>query len=268
MKYKIGIIGTGNMGRAIIGGIISSGFACAGEIIVSDKNPESLSLMEKDFPGIDVTADNCRLSENSEIIILAVKPDIYKYVLDEINKKVSEKTVIVTIAAGITVESVEKYFSFPVKVIRTMPNTPALVGEGMSVLCRGRNVTDEELGYVEKIFQSFGLTEVIDEKYIDVCTAVSGSSPAYVYMFIEALADGAVLEGLPRATAYKLASQAVLGSARVVRETGKHPGELKDMVCSPGGTTIEAVQVLEKNSFRYSVIDAVRACREKASKLG
>ena len=154
------------------------------------------------------------------------------------------------------------------KVIRTMPNTPALVGEGMSALCANRNITKEELQDVVKIFESFGKIEILEEKLIDVVPAVSGSSPAYVYMFIEALGDGAVLQGMPRDKAYKMAAQAVLGAAKMVLETGEHPGKLKDDVCSPGGTTIEAVYTLEKNNFRGPVISAMESCTEKAIKMG
>ena len=154
------------------------------------------------------------------------------------------------------------------KVIRTMPNTPALVGEGMSALCANKNITKEELQDVVNIFESFGKIEILEEKLIDVVPAVSGSSPAYVYMFIEALGDGAVLQGMPRDKAYKMAAQAVLGAAKMVLETGEHPGKLKDNVCSPGGTTIEAVYTLEKNNFRGSVISAMESCTEKAIKMG
>ena len=148
-----------------------------------------------------------------------------------------------------------------------MPNTPALVGEGMAGLAPNENVTEDEAKIIKNIFDSLGKAEIISEKLMDVVTSVSGSSPAFVYMFIEAMADGAVLGGMPRAQAYKFAAQAVLGSAKMVLDTGKHPGELKDMVCSPAGTTIEAVAVLEKNGFRNAVIDAVNSCTEKSKKM-
>ena len=153
------------------------------------------------------------------------------------------------------------------RLVRTMPNTPAFVGEAMAALCPNKMVTEEDLAAVKTIFESFGKASVVPENMIDVVTGVSGSSPAYVFMFIEALADAAVLEGMPRAQAYEFAAQAVLGSAKLVLESGKHPGELKDMVCSPGGTTIEAVRVLEDSGFRGAVIEATKACIDKARAL-
>lgn len=154
------------------------------------------------------------------------------------------------------------------KIVRTMPNTPALVGEGITGVCKNELVTEEELSYICKIFSGFGKAEVLSEKLMDVVVSVSGSSPAYVFLFIEAMADAAVADGMPRAQAYKFAAQAVYGSAKMVLETGKHPGELKDMVCSPGGTTIEAVRVLEEKGFRSSVIEAMKACVKVAKELG
>ena len=168
--------------------------------------------------------------------------------------------MIVSIAAGKTIAAIEDSFGKPVKLVRAMPNTPALVGEAMSALCVNQNVTPEELKEVQALFNSFGKSEVISESLI----GVSGSSPAYVYMFIEAMADAAVADGMPRAQAYKFAAQSVYGSAKMVLETGKHPGELKDAVCSPAGTTIEAVAALEAGGFRNTVISAQRACSQKS----
>src|SRR5699024_8257442 len=160
-----------------------------------------------------------------------------------------------------------KKFGKKVKVLRAMPNTPALVGEGMTALMPSKEITEEEFREVKVIFESFGKAEIIDENLIHAFTSISGSSPAYVFMFIEALADGGVLQGMPREKAYKFASQAVLGSAKMVLETGIHPGELKDMVCSPAGTTIEAVEALEETYFRHSIMSAVRKCSEKSQRM-
>ncbi len=182
------------------------------------------------------------------------------------SKKLADE-LIITIAAGISVADMEEWLGDDVKVIRTMPNTPALVGEAMSAVCPNKNVSEEELQYCIKIFESFGDCEVLEEKYFDGFIAVAGSSPAYVFMFIEAMADGAVKLGIPRAKAYKMAAQSVLGSAKMVLETGKHPGELKDMVCSPAGTTIDAVVELEKLGFRNSVIQAMDKCAEKSKNM-
>jgi pyrroline-5-carboxylate reductase len=181
-------------------------------------------------------------------------------VLAEIRDVFDAEKLLVSIAPGKTNAWFYEQMGGVCKVIRTMPNTPAMVGEGMTGICAGERVTEEELTQVRELFGGFSETEVIPEHLMDVVTAVSGSSPAYVFLFIEAMADAAVAGGMPRAQAYKFASQAVLGSAKMVLETGKHPGELKDMVCSPGGTTIQAVRVLEEKGLRSSVIEAMMKC--------
>lgn len=263
MNAELGFIGCGNMAKAMIGGIVKSKLYEGCNIIVS--NPSDLSLDEvKEKYDVITTNDNIDVAEAADIIILSVKPNKYKEVIDGIKKAVRPETVIVAIAAGVSTSKVCEYFGREVKVVRAMPNTPALVNEAMSALCRNKNVSDDEFEQVDKIFSAFGKTEVLEEKLMDAVTGVSGSSPAYVYMFIEALADGAVLNGIPREKAYRMAAQAVLGSAKMVLETGKHPGQLKDEVCSPGGTTIEAVYALEKNNFRGTVMDAVQKCTEKS----
>ena len=213
------------------------------------------------------TLDSKTVAKESETIILAVKPNMYKSVVEEIKSELTEDKLIITIAAGISIENMEEWLGDDLKIIRTMPNTPALVGQAMSAVCPNKNVSEEELKYCINIFESFGECEVLEEKYFDGFIAVAGSSPAYVFMFIEAMADGAVKLGIPRAKAYKMAAQSVLGSAKMVLETGKHPGELKDMVCSPAGTTIDAVVELEKLGFRNSVIQAMDKCAEKSKNM-
>lgn len=266
MGKKIGFIGCGNMAQAMIAGIAGAGVISPEDIIVSNPSEEKLNYVKNKW-GVSTTKDNTKVALHSDILVLAVKPNMYKSVIEEIKDSVSSRTIIVTIAAGISIDKVTLSFKDEVKVIRTMPNTPALVGEAMTALCASNNVTQEELKEVKKIFNSFGKTEIISENLMDVITGVSGSSPAYVYMFIEAMADGAVLQGMPREKAYKIAAQSVLGAAKMVLETGKHPGKLKDEVCSPGGTTIEAVYALEKSNFRAAVIDAVNVCTEKSKKM-
>ena len=199
--------------------------------------------------------------------MLSVKPYRYADVIEEIRDTVKQDVVIVRIAAGQTIAVNEARFGRNIKLVRAMPNTPALVGDGMAALCANSYVTDEEKNEVREIFESFGKAEFVAENMMDVVAGVSGSSPAYVYMFIEALADGAVLQGMPRQQAYTFAAQAVLGSARMVLETGMHPGALKDMVCSPGGTTIEAVASLEQVGLRAAVIRAVDVCTEKSKAM-
>ena len=207
------------------------------------------------------------VAEYADYLFLAVKPNQYPGVIEEVKNNIKEGAIIITIAAGVTLRSLGEQFGEKVKIVRTMPNTPSLVGEGMSAICPNENITEEELAEVVELFSSFGRAEVLEEKLMDAVPAVSGSSPAYVFMFIEALADGAVQQGIPREKAYKLASQAVLGAAKMVLETGSHPGELKDAVCSPGGATIEAVNTLEKTGFRASVISAMESCFKKSTNM-
>lgn len=267
MEKKIGFIGCGNMAQAMIGGIIKSGLEKSGNVIVSNPSSGKLQVV-KDKYGINTTINNNDIAEFSDILVLAVKPDKYPHVIDEIKSSIKQDAVIVAIAAGITMEFVKKCFGLDtIKVVRTMPNTPALVGEAMSAVCFSKEVTEGEKKDIISIFESFGRVEVIEEKLMNAIPAISGSSPAYVYMFIEALADGGVLQGIPRSKAYKMAAQAVLGAAKMVLETGEHPGVLKDNVCSPAGTTIEAVYTLEKNNFRGAVISAMESCTEKAVKM-
>ncbi|WP_244834135.1 pyrroline-5-carboxylate reductase [Clostridium sp. BJN0001] len=266
MSKKIGFIGCGNMGSAMVSGIIKSGIIKENEIIVSTKSEESAKRVRESLK-IEATLDNREVAEKSEIIVLAVKPYMYKDIIENIKDKLTKDKLIITIAAGISLKNMEEFISKDVMVIRTMPNTPASVEESMSALCPNKNVTEEELNKAVKIFESFGECVQIEEKDFHAFTALCGSSPAYVYMFIEAMADAGVKLGIQRSKAYKMAAQAVLGSAKMVLETGKHPGELKDAVCSPGGTTIDAVCELEKLGFRNAAMQAVIKCAEKSMNM-
>ncbi len=263
---KLGFIGCGNMASAMIGGIIGKGLYKPEDIIVSDALESSIQKAKAEFK-VNTASDNKEVVAKAEIIILSVKPQFYEDVIEEISKEVKEEQLVISIAPGKTLKWLDKTFGKPVKLIRCMPNTPALVGEGITGVCPNENVTEEELNRAGEILNCFGSYEVVPEHLMDVVVSVSGSAPAYVFMFIEAMADAAVSDGMPRAQAYKFAAQAVLGSARMVLETGKHPGELKDMVCSPAGTTIEAVRVLEEKGFRSSIIEAMKACAEKSRSL-
>lgn len=262
---KLGFIGTGNMAGAIMGGIIKNQIFRPEEIIGADIS-EAGREKTKEAYGIEVTGDN-RKAADSEVLILSVKPQYYADAIAEIKDCVRDDQLIITIAPGKTLAWLEEQFGKTVKIVRTMPNTPALVGEGMTAACVNQYVTEEEKAYALKILSSFGKVELVPEHLIDAVVAVSGSAPAYVFMFIEAMADAAVAEGMPRAQAYEFAAQAVYGSAKMVLETGKHPGELKDMVCSPAGTTIEAVRVLEEKGLRSAVIEAMRACADVSRRL-
>lgn len=262
---KIGFIGTGNMAGAITSGLINKGIFRPDEIIGSDISEQGRQNA-KDNYGICVTADN-REAASAEVLVLSVKPQFYADTIAEIRDSMTEKQLVITIAPGKTLKWLGEQFGKEMKIIRTMPNTPAMVGEGMTAACPNEFVTDEELGYALKILGAFGKVEIVPERIMDAVVAVSGSSPAYVFMLIEAMADAAVMEGMPRTQAYKFAAQAVYGSAKMVLETGKHPGELKDMVCSPAGTTIGAVRILEEKGFRSAVIEAMKACADISGKI-
>jgi pyrroline-5-carboxylate reductase len=266
MKSKIGFIGSGNMGSAMIKGIVNSNLIECNDIYVSDIDENKLKGIKEEL-GVNVTTSSENLVNSVNIVVLSVKPNIYSIVLNDIKKYITNDILVITIAAGISIEFVENIIGNDKKVIRTMPNTPALVNEGMAAICPNKNIDKDELKLVIDIFESFGKAEVLKESLIDSVIAVSGSSPAYVFKFIEAMADGAVLGGMPRDKAYKFAAQAVLGSAKMVLETGMHPAELKDMVCSPGGTTIEAIASLEKNGFSGTVIEAMEKCMDKSRNM-
>lgn len=263
---KLGFIGTGNMASAIMGGIIRNEVIPAEEIIGADLFAPGRERVKSQF-GIHVTDSNKEVAQKAEVIILSVKPQFYADVIEGIKDVITDRHLIITIAPGKTLAWVEEQFGKPVKIIRTMPNTPAMVGEGMTAVCKNKYVTEEEMEEALKILGSFGKAEVIPERLMDAVVSVSGSSPAYVFVLIEAMADAAVSGGMPRAQAYKFAAQAVMGSAKMVLETGKHPAELKDMVCSPAGTTIEAVRVLEERGFRSAVIEAMKTCEEISKSL-
>ncbi|OEH94315.1 pyrroline-5-carboxylate reductase [Bacillus solimangrovi] len=266
MSKRIGFIGCGNMAQAIIEGMLKSEFADPSDVRATAVSDATISTVSEKYQ-IEVTNDNQKVAAWADIVVLAVKPDQYTSVIHEIRDAVKEDIIIITIAAGTSLKYIEEQFGRQLKVVRTMPNTPSLVGEGMSALCTNDAITAEEEAYVVRMFESFGKAELIPEALMDAVPAVSGSSPAYVYMFIETLADGAVKQGFARPQAYRMAAQAVLGAAKMVLETGKHPGELKDQVCSPGGATIEAVTTLEKNQFRGSIIEAMDSCMRKSSSM-
>ena len=263
---KIGFIGLGNMASAMMGALVKKGIFRPDEIIGADVS-EAAVKKARETLGITAAAGNRETAARADVLVLSVKPQFYPDVIAQIRDVVDEKKIVVTIAPGKTLQWLQEQFGHSVKLVRCMPNTPALVLEGCTGVCPGELVEPEELETVLTILQSFGKAYVVSERLMDVVVGVSGSSPAYVFLFIEALADAAVAEGMPRAQAYEFAAQAVLGSAKMVLELGKHPGELKDMVCSPAGTTIQAVRVLEEKGFRAAVMDAAIACIETSKKL-
>lgn len=261
---KIGFIGTGNMGVAIIKGFLSNDKSDSENIYAFDRDIDKLSELTKEL-GIKPCRNIGELVEVSDIIVIAVKPNIYELVLPEIDAAYKSDKILISIAAGISIGYIEKHISIDkAKIVRVMPNTPAMVNESMTAVCRNNNLTDSEFDAVFHIFTSIGKAEIVDEQLIDTVIGVSGSSPAYTYMFIEALIDSAVTNGMKKEQATIFAAQSVLGAAKMVLETGINPVILRENVCSPGGTTIEAVKVLQRNGFHDNVIEAVKAAVDKS----
>ena len=256
------------MAAAMIGGIIGSGRVAAGDITVSDANPGRLSEVAGQL-AVNTTVDNREAAQNSQLIFLSVKPQFYIQVIDQVRDIVlaDKEKIVITVAPGWTLQRTQEAFGAPLKIVRTMPNTPALVGAGTTAVCKNELVGANEIEEVCCLLGSFGRVEMLPENMMDVFSAICGSSPAFVFMMIEAMADAAVLEGLPRAQAYALAAQSVLGSAKMVLELGTHPGELKDMVCSPGGSTIEGVRALEEKGMRAAFMSAIEQTVAKNKRM-
>ena len=262
---KIGFIGMGNMGFAILQGLLK--LYRPEDLLFTDVNQERMETVKKQT-GVDFVESNAECANQSRIVVLAVKPQYYDAVLKNIKYAVKPEQIVISIAPGITIDSLVKKLGDGKRIVRAMPNTPALLGEGMTGVTYDRGLfTEEEEQEIRAFFQSFGRMEYVEERLMSAVVCASGSSPAYVYMFIEALADSAVRYGLPRDKAYEFASQTVKGAAEMVLQTGKHPGELKDMVCSPAGTTIAGVAALEEYGFRNAVLKANEACYEKCEAI-
>ncbi len=261
----MGFIGAGNMGYPMIRGAVKA-FGKE-QVIFTDISQERREFVKQET-GINYVNDNKSIVASCKYVILAVKPQFYEDVFQDIKESVKEEQVIVSIAAGVTIDNVKSGLSTSVRVVRAMPNTPAMVNEGMSGVCYSQDsFRSEEKDVIGRLFSSFGKYQLFDEKLMNAVVCANGSSPAYVYMFIEALADSVVKYGIPRDKAYTLVAQTVLGAAKMVMETKEHPGKLKDQVCSPGGTTIAAVAALEEYGFRNAIIKATDACYEKTVSL-
>ncbi len=267
MTRRLGFIGAGNMASAIVKGVLGKGFLPASEVAVCDVDAQKCEALATRY-GVRVEADARALVAGCEFILLAVKPNVLGGVLKDI-APVAEGKRFISIATGWTFTMLTEALdeSKCAGVLRVMPNTPAMIGESFIALCEETTLSLDDLDWCKRLLATLGETAVLPERLFDAVVAVSGSSPAYVYMFIEAMADGAVALGMPRALAYRAAAQAVLGSAKMVLETGEHPGKLKDDVCSPGGTTIEAVRALEKGGMRSAVIEAMLACAQKSKDM-
>ena len=264
---KIGFIGAGQMGSALAKGLLEKGIFKKDEITASDPSPERKAIVEEEI-GIRVYFENKECIERSDILVLAVKPQIMDSVLSGIRPFVEERHLLVSIAAGISTAFIEERLDPGIRVVRVMPNTPCLVQEGAAAVSPGRFATNEDVQTVMGIFEAVGVAVSVPEQLIDVVTGLSGSGPAYCFTFIEAMIEGGVLEGLPRDVAQRLAVQTVLGSARLLKELGKHPAELTSMVTSPGGTTIRGLYALEKYGFRRSIMEAISKATERSRELG
>ncbi len=266
-KLTIGFLGAGKMATALAKGFIRAEIVAPAQVIASDVSEAASAAFAKET-GAKTTGSNQDVVKSADVLILAVKPDHVAGALGEIHELITEKHLLMSIAAGVTLAKLEAALGKTARVIRVMPNTPALVGASATGFALGKSATSADADTAKKLFGAVGVAFQVKESLLDAVTGLSGSGPAYVYLFIESLSDGGVASGLPRDVATKLAAQTVLGAARMVLETGNHPGALKDMVTSPGGTTIEGLHELEKGKLRGAVMSAVRAATEKSKKLG
>ncbi len=267
LKEKIGFIGGGKMAEALAKGLIRAKLSTADSIIVSDVNNKRCQALE-DETGIKTTQDNREVTANSDVIILAVKPNIMGTILEELKSDITSEHLVVSIAAGIPLNFMESSLNEGCRAIRVMPNTPCLVGETAAGYALGKNATREDGELVGRILNAVGKSYLLEEKYLDAVTGLSGSGPAFIYMVIEALADGGVKMGLPRDVSTELAAQTTFGAAKMVLESDTHIGELKDSVTSPGGTTIEGLHALEKGGLSNTLINAVEVATKKSKRLG
>ncbi len=264
---RIGIVGAGAMGGALARGMVHAGAATAESILVADPDAAHLDALRQ-ATGVRVTSNNADIAAHADIVVLAVKPQTVPAVLAELGPVLTARQLVISIAAGVRLASLETAFAEPVPIVRAMPNTPAQVNCGACAYCPGSHATPEHLAQAGEVFRSVGTAIQVEERMMDAVTALSGSGPAYVYLMIEALVDGGVNMGLPREIAHQLASQTVLGSAKMVIETGLHPARLKDMVATPSGTTIRALASLEQAGLRAALIDAVERAARRAAELG
>jgi pyrroline-5-carboxylate reductase len=263
---RVGFVGGGNMGEALVRGLTKTGFMPAGHLLMADVRPDRLEEMKRLY-GVVVVPDNAALVRRSDVVILAVKPQILGGVLDEIAPATPGK-LLISVAAGVSTSEIRRHLPPGTRMIRVMPNTPALVLEGATAIARAAGLEAGDLDAAREIFEAVGCVVILDEEMMDAVTGLSGSGPAYIALVVEALADGGVRVGLDRKTAMTLAMQTVLGSARLLIETGMHPGQLKDMVSSPGGTTISGIHSLEIGGLRRTLIDAVERATQRSRELG
>lgn len=264
---KIGMLGTGNMAGALIRGLLSSKTLRPEQIRGSDLRADHLAELERTY-GIKTHTDNAELLAWANVLVLAVKPQVIDRVLDQVASDVSSDTLVISIAAGVPIQAIEARLPDRIRVLRAMPNTAAMALAGATGIAPGSRATPEDIQFTRALFDATGRSVVLDESLLDAVTGLSGSGPAYVMMIIDALADGGVKVGLHRDTALLLAAQTVYGSAKLLLETGEHPGRLKDMVTSPGGTTIAGIHSLESGGLRHTLMNAVEVATRRATELG
>jgi pyrroline-5-carboxylate reductase len=267
LEQNIGFLGTGNMAEALIKGLVSAGVVEPKQIYGSDPRRERAEEMRKRF-GIHATVHNEEVVRHAEIVVLSIKPQILPQVLDQVSPQLKPHALVISIAAGVPITAIEQRLPAGTRVVRTMPNTPALVGAGATAIAAGQHAKDDDVEATRRIFDAVGMTVVLEESQLDAVTGLSGSGPAYVFLIIEALSDAGVKMGLSRYNAQALAAQTVLGSAKLLLETNEHPGRLKDMVTSPGGTAIAGLHTLEAGGLRTTLINAVEAATNRSRELG
>ena len=266
MDKRIGFIGCGNMGKAMVGALISSNQISMDQLMISVRSEESKAAIMEKWP-IKTTLDNKEVAMYADIIFIAVNPKQYEEVIKEIRDCIDYNKILVSIAAGVKSKQMDEWIGSESKFVLSMPNTPVLVNAGMTAIYPNEHITAQELETICSLFNVFGEYEIIEEDDFEAFIALCGSSPAYFFVLIEAMADAAVKLGLDRKKAYRMAEQAMLGSAKLALQTGVHPAELKDQVCSPGGATIAAIAELEAQGFRHSIIKGMEICADHSKKM-
>ncbi len=267
LEKTIGFLGAGNMAEALVRGLVQGGVVGPEQIIASGPRGERMAELAEAYR-IETTTDNAALAKKADILVLAVKPQILERVVREIASSIGPHTLIISVAAGVDTAAIESHLPSGARVVRAMPNTPALVRAAATAIARGRHATEADLREAKTIFDAVGLTIVLDESQLDAVTGLSGSGPAYIFLILEALADAGVKVGLSRRSAQRLAAQTVMGSAKLLLDTDEHPGRLKDMVTSPGGTAIAGLHTLEEGGLRTTLINAVETATKRARELG
>ena len=266
-SQTIAVIGAGNIGRSLVGGLLNRGYIDPSRVRVTRRNPHSLNALHAALPGVSSSTDNKSAVEGATIVVLAVKPANWMDVTREIREHVGPDTLIVSVLAGLTTARIGREFSGDLPVVRTMPNTPMIVGKAATAICAGSRASEEHMALVREMFEAVGSVEIVPEYLMDAVTGLSGSGPAYVYMLIEALTDAGVKQGLPRSTAFRLTKQTVLGAAQLAEQTDKHPAILRDEVTTPGGTSIAAIAELEQHGLRTMFIHAVATATQRSREL-